>query len=155
MYTTRTFSDSIFVAATPEEVYAAVSDVTRTGEWSPVCRECWWEQGDGPAVGAVFTGRNDDGNRVWETQSTVIAAEPGVAFGWSVGPGRTNWSYSMRAVDGGTELTETWDWLPVGQEYVVNRFPDDVEAQIASRETAARTGIPETLAAIKRVIEAA
>ncbi|MGR4010956.1 SRPBCC family protein [Leucobacter sp. 1207-22] len=155
MHTTRSFSDSIFIAASPEEVYAAVSDVTRTGEWSPVCRECWWESGDGPAVGAVFTGRNDDGTRVWETQSTVITAAPGVEFGWSVGPGRTNWIYRMQPVDGGTELTEAWEWLPEGQEYVVNRFPDDVEEQIANRESAARTGIPETLAAIKRVIEAA
>ena len=32
-----THRESILVTATPEAVYDLVSDVTRTGEWSPVC----------------------------------------------------------------------------------------------------------------------
>ena len=43
-------SDSISVAATPEELYALVSDVTRMGEWSPVCKACWWDDGAGPQL---------------------------------------------------------------------------------------------------------
>ncbi|MGZ6833860.1 MAG: SRPBCC family protein, partial [Mycobacteriaceae bacterium] len=35
------YSESIFVAHPPELVYDLVSDVTRTGEWSPVCKACW------------------------------------------------------------------------------------------------------------------
>ncbi len=34
--TTLEFSDSVVVAASLEDVYAVVSDVTRTGEWSPI-----------------------------------------------------------------------------------------------------------------------
>ena len=56
-------------------MYSAVSDVTRTGEWSPVCQECWWDEGDGPVVGAHFTGRNVLPERTWETRSEVVAAE--------------------------------------------------------------------------------
>ena len=26
-----------------------VSDVTRMGEWSPVCKACWWDEGDSAA----------------------------------------------------------------------------------------------------------
>ena len=29
------------------------------GEWSPICRACWWDEGGGPQVGAWFTGRNE------------------------------------------------------------------------------------------------
>jgi hypothetical protein len=24
-----------------------VADVTRVGEWSPMCTACWWDEGDG------------------------------------------------------------------------------------------------------------
>lgn len=32
-----THAASIHIPAPPSVVYAAISDVTRTGEWSPVC----------------------------------------------------------------------------------------------------------------------
>ena len=48
------------VEATPEAVYDLVSDITRTGEWSPVCTSCWWdEEADAGTVGAWFTGHNE------------------------------------------------------------------------------------------------
>jgi len=34
-------SQTVHVNASPEDLYEMVSDVTRMGEWSPVCRECW------------------------------------------------------------------------------------------------------------------
>lgn len=148
-----THAESIHVAADPETVYHTVSDVTRTGEWSPICRECWWDAGDGPRVGAWFTGRNVTPDREWQTRSQVVVAEPGRAFGWSVGPGRVLWTYLMEASDGGTTLTETWDFTPEGQAFFIEKYGDDAPAQVAEREAAARSGIPETLAAIKRVIE--
>ena len=37
------------IAASPEAVYAAISDVTRMGEWSEECVGCEWHDGfDGP-----------------------------------------------------------------------------------------------------------
>ena len=33
-------SADIFVEASPEEVYSVVSDLPRSGEWSPECRHC-------------------------------------------------------------------------------------------------------------------
>ena len=41
------------IAAPPDLVYAAISDVTRMGEWSEECHDCEWHEGyDGPEVGA-------------------------------------------------------------------------------------------------------
>ena len=54
------YSESIVVARSPEALYDMVSDVTRMGEWSPVCTACWWDDGDGPRPGAWFTGRADE-----------------------------------------------------------------------------------------------
>lgn len=119
----RTFSDSITVAAPPDEVYAVVSDVTRTGEWSPVCQDCWWDEGDGPHAGAHFTGRNVLSDRTWETRSQVTAADPGRRFTWSVGPGRVEWGYVLEPAgpDGSTtELTETWTFTTAGRRSSTN-----------------------------------
>ena len=53
------YAEGIVVAGTPEELYDMVCDVTRMGEWSPVCRACWWDDGESARVGAWFTGRNE------------------------------------------------------------------------------------------------
>ena len=148
-----TYAASVHVAAPPSVVYATVSDVTRTGEWSPVCRECWWDDGDGPWVGSFFTGRNVTPARTWETRCEVIVADVDTAFGWSVTDGNVHWTYRLAAVEGGTELTESWIFTEKGQDFFRTRFRDRAADEIAARAAAARDGIPATLAAIKHVIE--
>ncbi len=65
------------IAASPEQVYAAISDVTRMGEWSEECHACEWHEGyDGPVVGATFDGHNRNGEHEWTTQARVIEADP-------------------------------------------------------------------------------
>ena len=96
-----TLSDSIFVAVPPDELYALVSDVTRMGEWSPICKACWWDEGDGPEVGAWFTGRNETAERTWETRSQVVAADPGRKFAWQVNNGWVHWEYTFEPEGGG------------------------------------------------------
>ena len=47
------------INASPETVFAMVSDLTRMGEWSPENQGGQWVKGaTGPAVGAQFKGRN-------------------------------------------------------------------------------------------------
>ena len=152
--TPRTHSDSIVVARPPHEVYELVADVTRMGEYSPICKECWWDEGDGPRVGAHFTGRNVLPERTWETRSEVVAADPGREFAWVVGPRIARWGYTFGPVDGGTEVVESWEFLDEGLAIFDERFGDDAAAQVADRHQKAVTGIPETLAAIKRAAEA-
>lgn len=149
----RSRSESIVIAASPEEVYALVSDVTRMGEWSPVCKECWWDD-DTRGVGAWFTGRNVMPERSWETRSMVVADEPGREFAFTVGGDRTRWGYTFEEADGGTLVTESWNFLPAGVENYVERFGDEAEDQIGQRAAAATEGMRETLAAIKQVAEA-
>jgi hypothetical protein len=148
------FSDSIVVACPPEAVYDLVSDVTRTGEWSPTCRACWWDEGDGPRAGAWFTGRNETPARTWETRSQVEVADRGREFAWLVGGSWVRWAYGLEPADGGTRLTESWEFLPDGLARVEERYGEDAAAVIAERTRAAHESIPVTLAAIKAVAEA-
>jgi hypothetical protein len=83
----------------------------------------------------------------------VVAAEPGREFAWIVGPRIARWGYVFAAVGDGTEVTESWEFLPVGLAVFEERFGDDAAAQIADRYDNAVSGIPETLAAIKRAAE--
>jgi hypothetical protein len=149
----RTFSASAFIARPPEDLYDLVADITRMGAWSPICKECWWDDGDGPQVGAWFTGRNVLPDRTWETRSEVVAADRGREFAFIVNGTWTRWGYTFTAVDGGTEMTESWEFLPGGEAMFEERFGSEAEAQIASRRELARTGIPITLEAIKKDAE--
>lgn len=142
------------IAATPEVLYEMVSDVTRMGQWSPVCKECWWDD-ETRGVGAWFTGRNITANRTWETRSKVLADEPGREFAFAVNGDRTRWGYTFEPVDGGTRVTESWEILPAAEPSYSERFGDRAEAEIAIRADGASNGMRETLTAIKRAAETA
>jgi hypothetical protein len=125
------------------------------GEWSPVCRACWWDEGETPRVGAWFTGRNELPDRTWETRSEVAVAEPGREFTFVVGGTFARWGYTFEPVAGGTKVTESWEFLPDGIAMFEERFGADAQAQIQLRVEAAHTGIPATLAALKSTAESA
>jgi hypothetical protein len=82
------------IAATPDAVYATVSDLTRAGEWSDECKGGEWVEGAPGAVGSIFRGDNERGADViawapvirgpWTTESKVIEAERGRVFRWSI-----------------------------------------------------------------------
>lgn len=103
------------IAASPEAVYAAISDVTRMGEWSEECVACEWHDGfDGPAVGARFDGHNRNGEREWTSTGTVIEAEPGRTFAFECSMYDVHfstWGYRIEPTDGGCRVTEWTDDL--------------------------------------------
>jgi hypothetical protein len=149
------YSESVVVARSPEALYDMVSDVTRMGEWSPVCTTCWWDDGDGPREGAWFTGRNELPERTWETRSKVVAADRGREFAFMVNGSWVRWGYTFTPVDDGTVVTESWEFLPDGVAGFHDRYGADAQAQIANRAEAAQKGIATTLAAIKKAAESA
>src|ERR1700733_2783066 len=99
------YRDSILVACAPDKLYDLVSDVTRMGEWSPVCQACWWDDGAGPRAGAWFTGRNENAERTWETRSLVVAADRGREFAFMVSGSGIRWGYAFAPAEGGTLVT--------------------------------------------------
>jgi hypothetical protein len=104
----------------------------------------------------MFTGWNERPERTWETRSEVVAAERGREFAWVVAqpPTRARWSYWFSPVEGGTELTETWELPPEGSAFFQEMFGDEAAKEIAARRDAAESGIGATLAAIKATAEA-
>ena len=107
-------SVTVHMDATPEAVWALVSDVTQIGRYSPETFEAEWLDGaTGPAAGARFRGhvkRNGKGPTYW-APCTVTVCEPGREFTFGVGrPGKAlnTWSYRLEPSGDGTDVTESF-----------------------------------------------
>lgn len=116
------------IAAPADTLYALVSDITRTGEWSPEnVGGRWLGVAAGPAVGARFRGSNRRGFRRWSTTCKVVAADPARHFAFDVafaGIPVARWSYEFTPDDAGTLVTETWNdrrpgWFARGARLVM------------------------------------
>jgi uncharacterized protein YndB with AHSA1/START domain len=115
----------IEIAASPEQVYNAVSALERSGEWSPECTGGRWVEGRPGTVGAIFRGENNRPADVvawapvirgdWATESEVVEAEPGRVFRWTVLDSERRrqesvWSFEMQPDGEGSRLVHHY-WL--------------------------------------------
>ena len=109
---------SLHIDAPPQRIWRLVSDVTRMGEWSPVCYRCEWVDGSsGPEVGAKFKGYNRQGPLKWWTTCEITESEPGRVFEFrtidglfSVGHRNkemTRWRYEFTPDGIGTTVVES------------------------------------------------
>ena len=102
--------------APPEQVWALISDITRTGEFSPETLDAEWLGGaTEPAAGNRFRGhvkRNGKGPMYW-SECVIDTAEPDREFTFTVvlkGRRMNTWSYKLEAnSDGGTDVTESFE----------------------------------------------
>ena len=146
---------TLHIDAEPLRVWELISDITRMGDYSPEVFEAEWLGGaTGPAVGARYRGhvkRNEKGPTYW-TECEVTECTPGEAFEfavvWRDRPMNT-WRYELRAVDGGTDVTESF------------RMPDNLFSKVWRplggflREDRNRRDMLRTLERVKAVAEAA
>lgn len=142
------------IAARPDEVYAAISDVTRMGEWSSECYACEWHAGvDGPALGATFDGHNRNGEHEWTSQGKVIEADPGRAFAFECSMfdfHYSTWGYRIEPTDAGCRVTEWSDDLRPESVLEFSRKTSGVDDRLArNRETISHT-LERLAAAIER-----
>ncbi|MGI5206825.1 SRPBCC family protein [Spirillospora sp. CA-108201] len=108
--------ESVVVAAPARDVYAAVANLRRMGEWSPEVFATW-VRGRAVRPGTRFVGFNRIGWRVWFTTCQVSAAVPGEVFAFRVssfGVPVALWGYRFEDVSQDpsaprTRLTEYWE----------------------------------------------
>jgi hypothetical protein len=112
---TRRWSDevAIEVAAPPERLWRLIADVTRMGEWSPVCRRCEWIDGfDGADVGTRFIGHNRQGPVRWSRVCEITTSDQGREFAFRTllkGAEATRWRYRFDPTQEGTRVTESYE----------------------------------------------
>jgi uncharacterized protein YndB with AHSA1/START domain len=147
---------SVVIHASADALWALVTDVTRTGEWSPENTGAEWLDGaTGPVVGARFKGTNRRGKTKWAATCQVVTAEPGHEFVFLVGnPAKpeTRWRYLLEpAGDGETRVTESFELVkPIG---AAGRFLTRVTTGVKDRRADLEENVRQSLARIKEIAE--
>jgi len=123
------------IAATPSAVYAALTDITRMGEWSPETVAAEWNDGvTEAAVGATFTGHNRNGDKEWTTEATIVELVPDERFFFDCsarGFVFSKWGYTIEPADGGCVVTE---------------YAQDLRPESALERSAQISGVTDRLA---------
>ncbi len=141
------------IAASPEAVWNAITDITRMGEWSPECHTCEWKDGaTGPAVGTSFIGHNRNGELEWTTEAVIIECVPNKVFRFDGVFGDLHfakWGYLIEATDDGCIVTETWE---------EGRSPEIIEmtkpiSGVDDRASHNRAGMEKTLERLAAAVE--
>ncbi len=100
------------ISASADAVWPLVSDLTRMGEWSPENQGGEWIKGaTGPAVGALFKGRNSNGKRSWSTTVKVIEFDPPKCMAFALMVGRSawcDWVWEVAPSANGCTVTHSW-----------------------------------------------
>jgi len=106
------YSDSIDIAATPEVVFATITNLPQMGRLSPEnTGGKWLAPATGPALGAKFKGTNARGSDTWSTTARITIYEPSSRFVFHVtyGPFRVaKWEYAIEPTPQGCRVIEGW-----------------------------------------------
>ncbi len=153
---TYRLQDSVTIDASAEAIYDLLSDVSAMGRWSPVCTGGRYDADDP----TWFTGDNAIGEFTWQTRCQVVVAERGREFAF-VNHGidgeheLVRWGFTLREVDGATEVTQTWEMLPAYPVAFAQEgdAAGDLQPRLDGMKAMAETGIPATLAGLKAECE--
>lgn len=148
---------SVAVHGSAEELWALVTDITRTGEWSPEATGgMWLDDATGPAVGARFRGSNRRGRTKWATTCEVTVAEPGREFAFVTGrPGKpeTVWRYTFEPVgESDTLVTESFELVKTLG--AVSNFVTRVTTGVKDRRADLDENVRVSLGRLKEIAEA-
>ena len=151
---------SISIDASPEHVWALVSDVDLPAHFSSEFLGARWVAPDtGPRQGAAFVGRNVHPARgEWETTSFIVEQEPNRSFAWAVTDAdnpSAQWRFDLHARDGGTHLTMSMRLGPArsGISPAIEAMPEKEDRILRRRVAEHRTNMQATLAGIKALAE--
>jgi uncharacterized protein YndB with AHSA1/START domain len=94
------------IKATPEKVWAVVSDLQRMGEWSPQCRKVIVRGGGPVTLGTKTINVNKRGLLVWPTTAKVIRFEENKEIAYRITENGSIWSFTITPSENGVKLTE-------------------------------------------------
>lgn len=145
--------DRIDIEASPDEVWAVVSDVRRMAEWSPQVTSTRLRAGfDDVALGAEFTNRNRQGELEWTTHATVVRFDPGRELAFRVEENWVVWSFRLEPTATGTRLTQRRE-APDGVSPLSRELTDGFMGGQEAFTASMRAGMRQTLEGIRAAIE--
>lgn len=141
------------IDASPEQVWAVVSDLKRMSSWSPQTKKMIIRGGP-VREGTTTVNINQAGWRVWPTTAKVTTFEPGRKLAFKVRENHAVWSYELQPLEGGTrtrviERREAPGGTTKLSHTLIDRFfggDDNFDATLTR-------DMNTTLAKIKRTVE--
>jgi uncharacterized protein YndB with AHSA1/START domain len=143
----KTLEASIDVDASPEKVWAIVSDLKRMGEWSPQCK-LMKVFGGAVRKGTTTLNVNKKGLLVWPTTSKVVDFERNKSIAFRVNENKTIWSYTLTPNESGTTVVEKRE-APTGTSAVSTFLVKNVLGGIEQFDVELVDGMNRTLQRIK------
>jgi len=144
-------SASVGIDASPEAVFAHLTDLSMLPELSPENVRCeYLDDATELAIGTTFRGHNKAGDYEWHADCVVTVLEPNRAFAYEVPPGfehATTWSYEIAADGAGAIVTERFDAPMLA-------LPDVYPGTIEGRRDNLEKGCQITMANLKKALEA-
>ena len=141
------------IAASPEAVWALVTDLERMGEWSPENQGGnWVAPATEAAVGAVFKGSNSNDKRTWTTKVKGLEFDSPHRFSFRLLAGRLgscDWVYALEPSELGCLVTESW----VDQRTPLLTWTGKIYTGIRDRGKHNRDSMLATLEAIATAVE--
>ncbi len=140
------------IAASPDEVWAVLSDMSRMPEWSPELIRLMPLKGGGLRVGQWYLGVNRRGAVLWPTRSVVVAVEPGRSVAWDTKSSGARWIYELTPEGEGTRVVQR---RPVPQRLtrVSGAFAGALLGGAEGHADELEGGMAQSLARIKTAVE--
>lgn len=92
------------IEATPDEVWAALTDLRRMPEWSPELVRMVPLKPGGLKIGQQYLGINKRKAAIWPTRSVVVTLEPGRTLAWDTKSSGARWIYELQPDGTGTRV---------------------------------------------------
>ncbi|KRF20566.1 polyketide cyclase [Nocardioides sp. Soil797] len=143
--------ETVEIDATPEAVWALVTDLPRMASWSPQVVKTI-VRGDGVGLGTKTINLNRRGPLFWPTRSKVVRHDPHTEFAFKVLDNGTVWSFTLEPTGTGTRVIQRRE-APHGTSKISSVLVDKVMGGQETFQRELGEGMRQTLARIKAEAE--
>jgi uncharacterized protein YndB with AHSA1/START domain len=141
------------VAATPDRVWAVLTDLSRMPEWSPELLRMVPLKPGGLRVGQWYLGVNRRKAVVWPTRNVVAALEPGRLLSWDTASSGARWIWELEPTSEGTRVVHRRP-VPHRLTLLSRAFAPLVLGGSVEHADELEDGMRQTVARLKAAVEA-
>lgn len=140
------------IDATPQQVWAVLTDLQRMPEWSPELVTMVPMKRGGLRVGQWYLGVNRRKGVVWPTRNVVATLEPGKALAWDTKTSGARWIYELAPEGAGTRLVHRRP-VPTRLTLLSRMFAPAALGGNVEHADELEAGMAQTVARLKAAVE--
>lgn len=140
------------IAASPAQVWAALTDFSRMPEWSPELVKMVPLKPGGLKLGQQYLGINRRKAVLWPTRSVVAQLEPEKALAWDTKTSGARWIYELTPSGAGTRVVHRRP-VPAKLTVISKLFAPVMLGGTDGHAEELEAGMAQTLVRLKSAIE--